>query len=190
MTQVVIENRLREDNALANRTGLFRLAFKMATGTGKTVVMAMLIAWQTLNKLANRQDARFSDAFLIVAPGITIRDRLRVLLPNDPENYYRQRDIVPAHEMEQLGQAKIVITNFHAFQLREKQAAGKLTKAILASGGRRQRLSPRRPTRWCAASAAIWATRRTSLSSTTRRTTATAASRTAGRREADRRRAP
>ena len=57
--------------------------------------MAMLIAWHTLNKLANPQDARFSDTFLIVTPGITIRDRLRVLLPNDPQNYYRQRDIVP-----------------------------------------------------------------------------------------------
>ena len=73
------------------------MAFKMATGSGKTVVMAMLIAWQALNKLANPQDARFSDTFLIVTPGITIRDRLRVLLPNDPENYYRQRDIVPGH---------------------------------------------------------------------------------------------
>ena len=47
--------------------------------------MAMLIAWQALNKLANPQDARFSDTFLIVTPGITIRDRLRVLLPNDPK---------------------------------------------------------------------------------------------------------
>ena len=57
---------------------------KMATGSGKTVVMAMLIAWQALNKLEDKHDRRFSDAFLIVAPGITIRDRLRVLLPQDP----------------------------------------------------------------------------------------------------------
>ncbi len=106
----------------------------MATGSGKTVVMAMLIAWQTLNKLANSQDARFSDTFLIITPGITIRDRLRVLLPNDPQNYYRQRDILPAESLEQLGQAKILITNFHVFVLREKVAAGKLTKAILANG--------------------------------------------------------
>ena len=54
--------------------GLFRVALKMASGSGKTVVMGMLIAWQTLNKLANPQDARFSDSFLIVTPGITIRD--------------------------------------------------------------------------------------------------------------------
>ncbi|MEK7313510.1 MAG: DEAD/DEAH box helicase family protein, partial [Deltaproteobacteria bacterium] len=128
-----IENAIREANDTSN-PGLPRTAFKMATGSGKTVVMAMLIAWHTLNKRANPQDARFSDTFLIVTPGITIRDRLRVVLPNDPENYYRQRDIVPAHDLDQLGQAKILITNYHAFQLREKVAAGKITKSILADG--------------------------------------------------------
>jgi type III restriction enzyme len=128
-----IENTLREANNTAN-PGLLRTAFKMATGSGKTVVMAMLIAWHTLNKLANPQDGRFSDTFLIVTPGITIRDRLRVLLPNDPQNYYRQREIIPAQWQEQLGRAKILITNFHAFQLREKVAAGKLTKTILSGG--------------------------------------------------------
>src|SRR5450756_74864 len=128
-----IENAIREANDTSN-PGLPRTAFKMATGSGKTVVMAMLIAWHTLNKRANPQDARFSDTFLIVTPGITIRDRLRVLLPNDPENYYRQRDIVPAQYQEQLGQAKILITNYHKFLLHEKVAAGKITKSILADG--------------------------------------------------------
>jgi type III restriction enzyme len=124
-----IENDLRKANDSSN-PGLPRTAFKMATGSGKTVVMAMLIAWHTLNKRASPQDARFSDTFLIVTPGITIRDRLRVLLPNDPENYYRQRDIVPAHLLEQLGQAKILITNYHGFQLREKSEGSRLTKAL------------------------------------------------------------
>lgn len=128
-----IENAVRQANDTSN-PGLPRTAFKMATGSGKTVVMAMLIAWHTLNKRANPQDTRFSDTFLIVTPGITIRDRLRVLLPNDPENYYRQRDILPAQLQDQLGQARILITNFHAFQLREKVAAGKITKSILAEG--------------------------------------------------------
>ena len=128
-----IENGIREANDTSN-PGLPRTAFKMATGSGKTVVMAMLIAWHTLNKRANPQDARFSDTFLIVTPGITIRDRLRVLLPNDPDNYYRQRDIVPAQHHDDLGQAKIIITNYHAFQLREKVAASKVTKSILTDG--------------------------------------------------------
>jgi len=128
-----IENAIREANDTSN-PGLPRTALKMATGSGKTVVMAMLIAWHTLNKRANPKDARFSDTFMIVTPGITIRDRLRVLLPNDPENYYRQRDIVPAQLQDQLGQAKIIITNYHAFQPREKVAVGKITKSILADG--------------------------------------------------------
>jgi type III restriction enzyme len=126
---VWIENKIREANDTSN-PGLPRTAFKMATGSGKTVVMAMLIAWHTLNKRAHPQDGRFSDTFLIVTPGITIRDRLRVLLPNDPENYYRQRDIVPAQLQDQLGQAKIIITNFHAFQLREKSGGSRLTKEL------------------------------------------------------------
>lgn len=126
-----IENDLKSANTLAN-PGLNRIAMKMATGSGKTVVMAMMIAWHTLNKIANPQDARFSDTFLIVTPGITIKDRLRVLLPNDPGNYYRQRDLLPSHMMDELGRAKIDITNFHTFLLREKISAGKLTKRILS----------------------------------------------------------
>lgn len=129
-----IENAIRTANADANPL-LYRAACKMATGSGKTVVMAMLIAWQTLNKLANPQDARFTDSFLIVTPGITIRDRLRVLMPNDAGNYYRLLDIVSPDVMPELGKAKIVITNFHAFQLREHTSAGKLTKSLLMEGG-------------------------------------------------------
>ena len=125
-----VENLLRDKNLLSNPL-LYRIAFKMATGSGKTVVMAMLIAWQALNKIANSQDARFSDAFLIVTPGITIKDRLRVLLPNDPQNYYKQHDIVPSDLLPELDKAKFIITNFHAFKLRERVTAGKLTKQIL-----------------------------------------------------------
>jgi len=128
-----IENGLRQVNQDANPL-LNRIAFKMATGSGKTVLMAMLIAWHALNKLANPQDARFSDSFLFVTPGITIRDRLRVLFPNDPQNYYRQLDIIPPESLAELGKAKILITNFHAFKLRERESAGKLTKSILAIG--------------------------------------------------------
>ncbi len=128
-----IENHLRQASADANPQ-LFRIAFKMATGSGKTVVMAMLIAWQALNKMASPQDPRFSDAFLIVTPGITIRDRLRVLLPNDPTNYYRERDIIPPEDIQELGKARIVMVNYHAFRPRERYEGARLTKAI-ATGG-------------------------------------------------------
>lgn len=125
-----IANAIREANDAAN-PGLYRVALKMATGSGKTVVMGMLIAWQALNKLANRQDRRFSDAFLLVTPGITIRDRLRVLLPSDPESYYRKLELVPPDWMPRLGSVRIAIVNYHAFLLREKVKAAKTTKQIL-----------------------------------------------------------
>jgi type III restriction enzyme len=131
---VFIENSLRQFNDDAN-PDLFRIAFKMATGSGKTVVMSMLIAWQALNKLAEPQDARFTDAFLVVTPGITIRDRLRVLFPNDPENYYRKMDLLSPDDAALLGKAKIIVTNFHSFKLRDKMEAGRLVKNILQKGG-------------------------------------------------------
>lgn len=131
-----ITNLLVDESGRYN-PGLLRLAHKMATGSGKTVVMAMIIAWHTLNKAASPQDARFSDRFLIVTPGITIRDRLRVVLPSDPGNYYRERDLVPGDLVSILGRARIVITNFHSFLLRETKAgkAARLTKSVLNPDG-------------------------------------------------------
>ncbi len=99
--------------------GLIRYACKMATGSGKTVVMAMVIAWQVLNKLANPQDRRFSDAVLVVCPNLTIKERLQVLLPWKPNNYYEKFDLVPRGMMERLQQGKFEITNWHIFQPRD-----------------------------------------------------------------------
>lgn len=108
---------------------LLRLALKLATGAGKTTVMAMLIAWQTINAVHRPNSRKFTRGFLIVAPGITIRDRLRVLLPNDPDSYYQSRELVPADMMADIERAKIVITNYHAFKRRER--------INLSKGGRR-----------------------------------------------------
>ncbi|HCM68702.1 MAG TPA: restriction endonuclease subunit R [Candidatus Kerfeldbacteria bacterium] len=111
-------NELKKLNQDAN-PGLFRIALKMATGAGKTVVMAMIIAYNTLNKIRYPQDTRFTDAFVIVTPGITIRDRLSVLLPNNPHNYYKERDIVPFHDFELLQQAIVHIVNYHQMEQRQ-----------------------------------------------------------------------
>jgi type III restriction enzyme len=89
-----IRRRIEQFSAEANPE-LFRIALKMATGSGKTTVMAMLIAWQTINFARRPGTKLFADAFLIVTPGITIKDRLRVLLPSDPQNYYETRNLIP-----------------------------------------------------------------------------------------------
>ena len=104
-------------NEAAN-PGLPRLACKLATGAGKTTVMAMLIAWQTINWVRRKTSSRFTRGFLVIAPGITIKDRLDVLKPNDPYSYYKSRELVPGDMLQDLEQAKIVITNYHAFKLR------------------------------------------------------------------------
>ena len=134
---VWIRNDLAATNAAYN-DHLNRVALKMATGSGKTVVMAMLIAWQVLNKAAAPRNKLYSNRFLVVTPGLTIRDRLRVLLPSDPDNYYRLRDLVPADLRGGLGQAQIVITNYHAFLPRELAAGrgvSRLTKDVLNPRG-------------------------------------------------------
>ena len=109
---------LEEANRDAN-PDLFRIALKLAAGAGKTTVMAMLIAWQAINAARQPSSSLFSRGFLIVAPGITIKDRLRVLKPSDTDNYYRTREIVPQDMMIDLNKAKIEIANYHAFQRRK-----------------------------------------------------------------------
>ena len=107
------------------------MALKLATGAGKTTVMAMMIAWQTLNAVRHPSAKRFTKGFLVVAPGITIKDRLRVLQPNDPESYYKSREIVPEDMLLDLGKAKIVITNYHAFKKKDEVPLNKVQQAAL-----------------------------------------------------------
>jgi len=121
-------------NAAANPE-LWRIALKLATGAGKTTVMAMIIAWQTVNAVRHPGSNRFTRGFLLVTPGITIRDRLRVLQPNDPDSYYATRDLLPSDMVGDMGKAKIVITNYHAFKLRERLQLAAGTRKLIQGRG-------------------------------------------------------
>lgn len=123
------------DASRAYNPELLRLALKLATGAGKTTVMAMLIAWQTINETHHPGSKRFSRGFLIVAPGLTIRDRLRVLQPNDPDSYYASRELVPQDMLGDLERAKIVIVNYHAFKPRERLEMASGTRRLLQGRG-------------------------------------------------------
>jgi type III restriction enzyme len=128
--------RLEPVNAEHN-SGLPRVGLKMATGTGKTVVMAMLIAWQTINKAMTPSDARFAKRFLIVTPGITIRDRLGVLHPERDDSYYRERELIPADLWHALLTAEIGIVNYHTFlprDAKEIKGIAKNTRKLLRGG--------------------------------------------------------
>ena len=129
-----IRGHLENGNAASNPE-LFRLAMKMATGAGKTTVMAMLIAWHTANAVRAPGSNRFSKGFLIVTPGITIRDRLRVLRPEDTGSYYTSLELVPFDLVADIAKAKIVITNYHAFRKREIMEVSKVGRALLQGRG-------------------------------------------------------
>jgi len=111
--------------------GLNRLALKLATGAGKTTVMAMLIAWQTVNAVRRSGSTHFTRGFLVVTPGLTIKDRLRVLQPSDLDSYYANRELVPPDMLDDVKRAKIVITNYHAFKLRERLELSAGNRALL-----------------------------------------------------------
>lgn len=130
----------RDELVAANDTanpGLFRISTKMATGSGKTTVMALLIAWQAINAARRPTSSRFTNGFLIIAPGITIRDRLRVLQPEEGENYFEDpmRRVVPPEMLGDLRKARVVVTNYHAFQHRETMAVKPEARKLLAHRG-------------------------------------------------------
>ena len=111
--------------------GFERLCAKMATGSGKTLVMAMAIAWNVLNKVAYPNDTRFSKNVLVIAPGLTVRNRLSVLDPFSEDNYYELFRIVPSSMLSDLRKGKILVRNWHALnwatdeQIRKKRSVDK-----------------------------------------------------------------
>ena len=125
---------IADANSDAN-PGLNRIALKLATGAGKTTVMAMLIVWQTINAVRRPNSKKFTRGFLIVTPGLTIRDRLRVLQPNDPDSYYESRELAPSDMLVDLERVKIVITNYHSFKLRERIDLSKGGRSLLQGRG-------------------------------------------------------
>jgi len=113
-----------DDRRAEGYTGFGRFACKLATGGGKTTVMAMVAAWSILNKVADRQDRNYSDSILVVCPNLTIRSRLQEIDPRRGEaSLYRTRDLVPPHLMPQLAQGKVLITNWHVFERKSTQDA-------------------------------------------------------------------
>ena len=123
-------NHLKNANKEANPE-LHRIAVKLCTGAGKTTVMAMIIAWQVINAVRHQSSSKYSRGFLVVTPGITIRDRLRVLIPNSPDSYYKSRDLIPQDMLADIGKAAVVITNFHALRLRERIEISKNTRRLV-----------------------------------------------------------
>jgi type III restriction enzyme len=122
-----------QDGLEKGYTAFTRYACKMATGSGKTIVMGMLAAWSILNKVASRTDHRFSDTVLAVCPNVTIRNRLQELDPGRGEaSIYRTKDLVPPHLMADLCRGRVVVTNWHVFEPQVLQVGGTSAKVSRA----------------------------------------------------------
>ena len=125
---------LRDSPADPTLSHLTRLGLKMATGSGKTVVMAMLIAWAFCNRGKVPSDERFPSAVLAVCPNLTIKERLQVLRPENPDNYYDAFDIVPAKLRPLLNTGKVMVTNWHLFQPESEHVEGGKSYAVVNKG--------------------------------------------------------
>ena len=125
---------LRDQPADASLLPLLRLACKMATGTGKTVVMAMLIAWAFCNRGVNAQSREFPGAVLVCCPNLTVKERLQVLRPEAPDNYYAAFDLVPMHRRPLLQKGKVLVTNWHGFAPESEHKEGDKTYQVVDKG--------------------------------------------------------
>ncbi len=113
---------------------LQRLGCKMATGSGKTVVMAMLIAWAFCNRGVNRATKEYPSAVLICCPNLTVKERLQVLRPDNPDNYFAAFDIVPVNLRSHLQAGKVLIENWHRFAPESEHKEGDKSYAVVNKG--------------------------------------------------------
>lgn len=113
---------------------LQRMAAKMATGSGKTVVMSMLIAWAFCNRGQNERSEHFPSGVLICCPNLTVKERLQVLRPERPDNYYEQFDIVPVKYRPLLQSGKVLVTNWHRFAPESEHSEGGKSYAVVNKG--------------------------------------------------------
>ncbi len=113
---------------------LVRYGCKMATGSGKTVVMAMLITWAFCNRGKVPSDERFPPAALVVCPNLTVKERLGVLRTESENNYYEVFDLVPTKLRPLLNSGKVLVTNWHRFAPESEHSEGGQSYAVVNKG--------------------------------------------------------
>ena len=127
-------NELVDAPEMTDLPELIRYGCKMATGSGKTVVMAMLIAWAFCNRGKVPSDERFPKAALVVCPNLTIKERLQVLRPESADNYYDAFELIPTKLRPLLNSGKVLVTNWHRFAPESPQTEGGSTYSVVNKG--------------------------------------------------------
>ncbi len=125
---------LVDQPADASLLPLTRLGCKMATGSGKTVVMSMIIAWAFCNRDRNPSTTSYPNAVLICAPNLTVKKRLQVLKPEAADNYFDEFEIVPAKYRPALNKGKVHVTNWHVFSPKSPNSEGGTSYKVVNKG--------------------------------------------------------
>jgi type III restriction enzyme len=158
---------VKRQHKMPETGALLRYALKLATGTGKTVVMAMLIVWSSLHR-RKVSGSTLSNNFLVLVPNLTVRDRVRGidertglptgsgLDPSSPENLYDEFDMVPPDHRQDFA-PNVMVRNWHAIPLTEDRddwvpeevvSEGRFVPAsVLTAIERRRRRDPASPVR-------------------------------------------
>lgn len=134
LSQTKVFPTLVDSPIAAEMLPLRRLGCKMATGSGKTVVMAMLVAWAFCNRGRNPLSVEFPNAVLICCPNLTVKSRLQVLRPDSPSNYYDEFEIVPSKYRTFLSAGRVLVTNWHIFASKSPQKEGDATYRVVDKG--------------------------------------------------------
>ncbi|MDW8342642.1 MAG: DEAD/DEAH box helicase family protein [Geminicoccaceae bacterium] len=113
---------------------LRRMCAKLATGSGKTIVAAMLIAWAFVNRGINPESREYPDVVLVCAPNLTVKERLAVLRPDAAGNYYDAFDLVPSKWRPLLARGTVIIANWHRFAPESPHKDGDRTYAVVDKG--------------------------------------------------------
>ncbi|HEV3260502.1 MAG TPA: hypothetical protein VG013_26845 [Gemmataceae bacterium] len=113
---------------------LRRMGCKMATGSGKTPLAAMLISWAFCNRGVNRESKEFPNAVVVCCPNLTVKERLQVLRPDNPDNYYAAFDLVPVNLRQHLQTGKVLIENWHRFSPESEHKEGDKSYAVVDKG--------------------------------------------------------
>ena len=126
--------RLVDPTGNADELPIRRLGCKMATGSGKTAVMAMVITWAFLNRTRNPASMQYPNAALVCAPNLNVRERLQVLRPENPWNVYDEFDLVPTRYKDQLSKGKVLVTNWHTLALKSEHREGDRSYRVVQKG--------------------------------------------------------
>ena len=147
--------RTLKDVLLPPNDDFARYCIKMATGSGKTKVMSLAVAWQFLNAVREPEEAArdYAKTFLILAPNVIVLERLKVdfavgrifradpVIPRELEIFWDFDCVMRGDTEKAPAEGMLFLTNIQQFYERPDRNADEEPEQMTAV------LGPKPPTR-------------------------------------------